>query len=126
MTRIILVVMFCFTPFMVLADAGDTRVIEMWNCELKEGKKMDDLKANNTKWLARARQMAGNDGVNSYAMSPIVGDQTGFIFVDTFTDMATWSAVKSAESSPESAAIDTAFDELMECKENRLLKSTQH
>jgi hypothetical protein len=126
MTRIILVLMLCFTPLMTLADAGDTRVVEIWNCELKDGKKMDDLKANNTKWLARARQVAGNDDVNSYAMSPIVGDQTGFTFVDTYPDMAVWSAVKSAESTPEGDAIDAAFEELMECKENRLLKSTQH
>jgi hypothetical protein len=126
MSRIILVLMLCFTPLMVLADAGDTRVVETWNCELKDGKKMEDLQANNVKWLARTRQQAGNDEVYSYAMSPIVGDLTGFMFVDTYPDMATWSGVKSAESTPEGDAIDAAFDELMECKENRLLKSTQH
>jgi hypothetical protein len=92
-------VLFKISPILILPrfrirwiDAGDTRVVETWNCELKDGKKMEDLQANNVKWLARTRQQAGNDEVYSYAMSPIVGDLTGFMFVDTYPDMATWSA----------------------------------
>ena len=52
MRRKILAAIFCFTPLIALADAGDVRIIEMWQCELKDGQKMEDVKANNTKWLA--------------------------------------------------------------------------
>jgi hypothetical protein len=126
MKKIILAVVFCFTPLVGLADAGDTRVIEMWQCELKDGKEMEEVQANNTKWLAMTRKAAGSDDVRSFALSTVVGDLTKFVFADSYPDMASWSAAKSAESSDEGEAIEAAFEDLMECEKNRLYKSTEH
>jgi len=125
MRKVILAAIFCFTPLISLADAGDVRIIEMWQCELKDGQKMEDVKANNTKWLALTRKEAASDDVRSYALSTIVGDQSKFVFVDTFPNLAAWSAAKSAESE-EGKAIEATFNELMECTKNRLFKSTEH
>jgi hypothetical protein len=125
MRRMILAAIFCFTPLIALADAGDVRIVEMWQCELKEGQKMEDVKANNTKWLAMTRKEAASDDVRSYALSTIVGDQSKFVFVDTFPNLAAWSAAKAAESE-EGKAIVATFNELMECTKNRLFKSTEH
>jgi len=124
--RIILAVLLCFTPFLALADSGDIRVVEMWQCELKEGKEMGDVKANNTKWLAMSKKAGGSDAINSYSMSAVVGDLTKFMFIDSYPDMATWAKVKSAEDTPEGEAIEATFNELMECHKNRLFESTQH
>ena len=126
MRRMILAAIFCFTPLIALADAGDDRIVEMWQCELKEGQKMEDVKANNTKWLAMTRKAAASDDVRSYALNTVVGDLTKFVFVDTFPDMAAWSAAKSAEKSDAGDAIEAAFEELMECTKNQLFKSTEH
>jgi len=126
MRRMILAAIFCFTPLIGLADAGDVRIVEMWQCELKEGQKMEDVKANNTKWLALTRKEAASDDVRSYALSTVVGDLTKFVFVDTFPDMAAWSAAKSAAESDEGKAIEAAFENLMECTKNRLFESTEH
>ena len=125
MRRMILAAIFCFTPLIALADAGDVRIVEMWQCELKEGQKMEDVKANNTKWLAMTRKEAASDDVRSYALSTIVGDQSKFVFVDTFPNLAAWSAAKAAESE-EGKAIEATFNELMACTKNRLYKSTEH
>ena len=125
MRKVILAAIFCFTPLIGLADAGDVRVVEMWQCELKDGQKMEDVKANNTKWLAMTRKEAASDDVRSYALSTIVGDQSKFVFVDTFPNLAAWSAAKSAESE-EGKAIEAAFDNLMSCTKNRLYESTEH
>jgi len=125
MRRMILAAIFCFTPLIGLADAGDVRIVEMWQCELKEGQKMEDVKANNTKWLALTRKEAASDDVRSYALSSIVGDQSNFVFVDTFPNLAAWSAAKSAKSE-EGKAIEATFNELMECTKNRLFESTEH
>ncbi len=122
---IALVFVYGFVPLMALADAGDTRVVVMWQCMLKDGKTMDEVKANNQKWLAYARKVAGSDGINSYAMRPVIGELGGFMFVDTYPDMAAWSKVQSS-STPEGDAIDATFDELTKCTENRLYNSTQH
>jgi len=125
MRRMILAAIFCFTPLIGLADAGDVRIVEMWQCELKEGQKMEDVKANNTKWLALTRKEAASDDVRSYALSTVVGDQSKFVFVDTFPNMAAWSAAKSAESE-EGKAIEATFNDLMDCTKNRLFESTEH
>jgi len=125
MRRITLAFVFCFTPLVCLANAGDVRVIEMWQCELKDGKTMEEVKANNTKWLAMTRKEAGSDEVRSYALSTVVGDLTKFVFADTYPNMAAWSAAKSAESE-EGKAIEAAFEDLMECTKNRLYESTEH
>jgi len=125
MRRIILAFVFCFTPLICLANAGDVRIVEMWQCELKDGQKMEDVKANNTKWLALTRKEAASDDVRSYALSTVVGDQSKFVFIDTFPNLAAWSAAKSAESE-EGKAIEAAFENLMECTKNRLYEGTEH
>jgi len=126
MKRMILGLIFCLTPLFALANAGDERIVEMWQCELKEGKEMEAVQANNTKWLALTRKQAGSDDVRSYALSTIVGDLSKFVFVDTFPNLAAWSAAKSAAESDEGKAIEATFDELMDCTKNRLYKSTEH
>jgi len=126
MSRILLALALCLAPFVVFADAGDVRAVEMWSCKLKEGKKMEDIQANNSKWLAMTRKATGSDDIRSYALTSYVGDLTTFMFIDTYPDLATWSKAKSAAQTPEGQAIDDTFNELSECSENRLLKSTQH
>jgi len=125
MKKLIWTLVLCLSPVFCLADSGDTRTIEMWQCELKDGKTMDEVRANNSKWLALTRKQAGSDSVNSFALQSVVGDLTKFLFVDSYPDMATWSAAKSAKSD-EGKAIEAAFNELMECTKNRLYESTQH
>ena len=126
MRKIILAVVFCMAPGILLADSGDTRTVEMWQCELKEGKTMKEVQANNVKWLAHTRKTAGSEEVHSYALQAVVGDLSKFVFVDSYPDMATWSAGKSAEQSDEGKAIEAAFEELMDCTKTRLYKATQH
>lgn len=126
MKKFLLALVLCFAPLFVLADAGDVRTVEMWNCTLKDGKKMEDIQANNVKWLAMVRKATGSDSIRSYAMTTVVGDLKAFMFVDTYPDLATWSKAKSAAQTPEGQAIDATFNELSECTENRLFKSTEH
>ena len=123
MKKFILVLVFLLLPGLCLADSHESSIVEMWKCKLKDGKKMEDLEANNTKWLALARKNTGNDEVNSYILSTVVGSQETFQYADIYPDMATWSAAKSAEESEEGKAIEAVFDELSDCTDNRLYKS---
>lgn len=126
MKKIILVLVFMLLPGLCLADNHDSAIVEMWKCELKDGKKMEDVEANNTKWLALTRKVTGSEEVNSYMMTTVVGDQTKFLFADAFPDMKSWSAAKSADESEEGSAIEAVFDDLMDCTDNRLYKSKKH
>ncbi len=125
MNKIILALAFLAAPLLAAAD-DHTRIVEFWKCELKDGKEMSDVEANNKKWLAMTRKTAGSEQVNSYMMTAVVGDQTKFMFADVYPDMASWSAAKSAEESEEGAAIEDTFNDLMECMDNRLYKSERH
>lgn len=125
MKKFLLAIVFLMAPLACLADSGDTATVEMWQCELKEGKELDDVKANNIKWLANARKNGGSEEINSYLLETVVGDQSKFLFADVFPNMAVWSAVKSADS-PEGEAIEAVFNELADCTKNRLYESTEH
>lgn len=122
MKKLLLAAVFLLAPGFCLADDHEA-IVEFWKCELKEGKKMEDVEANNSKWLAMARKTTGSDEIESYMLNAVVGDQTKFMFADIFPDMATWSKYKSADDTEEGEAIEAAFDEMMDCADNRLYKS---
>jgi hypothetical protein len=124
MKKTLITLALCIAPGLCFAD--ESRVAEMFQCKIKDGKTMEEIQANNVKWLAMTRKAAGSEEVRSYALTSIVGDSDGFIFIDSFPSLAAWAAAKSAEKSEERDAIEGAFEELMECTENRLYNSTQH
>lgn len=126
MRKILWISLLMIVPGITLAADNDSRIAETFQCELKEGKTMKEVQANNVRWLANARKNAGTDSVNSYAFEPIVGDQTKFVFIDSYPDLAAWAAAKSADQNEEGKAIEAAFNDLMECAKNRLYKSTKH
>jgi hypothetical protein len=108
------------------AVADDTRMLEIYKCKLKDGMKMEDVRATNVRWLVNTRKNAGSDDINSYALQPKVGDLDHFMFIDSYPDLATWAKAESAGDTDESKAIEAAFNELMDCDKNRLYESTKH
>jgi len=126
MRNVLIAIVLLIVPVLGLADNHDTAVVEMWKCELKEGKEMSDVEANNKKWLAMTRKTSGSEDVNSYVLTTVVGDQTMFLFADAYPDMNAWAAAKSAGDSEEGEAIEAMFDELMDCTDNRLYNSKRH
>ncbi len=125
MKKLMLLALFLLAPSWALAD-DDTAIVEMWKCKLKDGKTMEQAQAVNKRWLAMTRKIAGSDEVNSYSLETLVGDLTIFGWVDAYPDMATYAKVKAADDSDESKAIEAEFNDLTECTDNRLYKSTRH
>ena len=126
MKKTVLALAILMLPGLWLAAAGDKRILEIYQCELKEGKTVEEVRTNNERWLVNTRKAAGSDDIRSYHLQPKVGDLTTFVFIDSYPDMATWAAAESAGESEESKAIEAAFEELMDCTKNRLYESTQH
>jgi hypothetical protein len=124
MQKILLAIVFLLAPALCLADAGDTNVIEVWNCKIKDGKTEADVRAHNTKWLAYVRQTSPE--INSYGMERIVGTDGSFMFADAYPDLATWAAAKKSLDSDAGNALDMGFAELVECDSNRLYNTTEH
>lgn len=100
----------------VLADS----IVAAYTCELKEGKKKEDVQAVNSKWLKWVHENV-NENIESSFGSAVVGDQSVFLFIDTYPDLNTWAATQTALDAAASE-LEDMFDEVSECSENRLWK----
>jgi len=94
---------------------------ETWNCELEDEKKIEEVQAANSKWLAWVRKNVNKD-ISSSVLTAVVGSQDGFLFVDTYPSLAVWAATKEALDTDEGEALGEVFEGLFDCEDNRLWK----
>jgi hypothetical protein len=106
-----------FASNAVLADS----IVAAYTCKLKEGKKKEDVQAINSKWLKWVRENV-NENIESSFGSAVVGDQSIFLFIDTYPDLNTWAATQTALDSDAASSLEDMFDDVSECSENRLWK----
>ena len=90
------------------------------SCELKDGSTKEDAMEVNARWLKWARSTGGSDEITSSYVSTIVGDRGGFLWADTYPDIATWGKVEDADS--EFAA---EFDEVSTCSGSRMYRGEE-
>ena len=103
------------------AGAWADKVTEVFECELEKGKTLADAQAVNTKWLAFMKAKVSED-ITSVAATAVVGKSKGFLYVDTYPDIATWAAGKAALQTDEGKAVVSGFDDVMECDKNKLYR----
>ena len=107
-----------------LANAA---VVEVWQCQLKDGKTPNDLRAASSAWLTAVKSMEGGAEVEAYHNLPVVAynGENGFNFISITPDLAVWG--KLAEAYPGSAVqkADVAWSELADCKGNSLWASEE-
>lgn len=109
----------------VLAAAGvaaqeESAVVEMWTCELKEGKTIEEVKATNSKWVALINQKVENGEVSSHVLSNVVGNPETFGFADIFPSLEIWAEAKRAGQGDDFKEIDDEFDAQSDCTSNSL------
>ena len=102
------------------AAASADMVANVYSCKLKEGKTSEDAHAVNGEWLKWARAKAGTDDIRSSYTTSIVGDLEGFMWVDTYPDLAAWAKVNGVDLEEENPELSEALDALADCGENRL------
>ena len=110
----------CFSGS-IIADTYN----EVHNCTLEEGKTAEDAHAANSKWLKWVNENVDTGEVTSSSGAAVVGNSKAFLWIDTFPDLATWSATQTALDSKEGKeALKDLFKGITDCKENRLWKLT--
>ena len=111
-----------FAGSLSLANAS---VVEVWQCQLKDSKTVDDLNAASSAWLTAMKSMEGGAEVEAYHNFSVVAynGENGFNFISITPDLAVWG--KLAEAYPDSAAqkADVAWSEVADCKGNSLWTS---
>lgn len=116
--------------FFLISTTGfsmpDDRIVEVWECTMKEGKTMEAIHAANTKWVAFMNANV-EGGVRSYVMAPKVGEreERGFMFVDSFPSLQAWAAADAAIESEEGKAIQAEINALVDCSKNALYTSKE-
>ncbi len=103
------------------AGAWADKVTEVFECELEKGKTLADAQAVNKKWLAFMKANVSED-ITSAAATTVVGKSKGFLYLDTYPDLATWAAGKAALQTDEGQAVESGFDDVMECDKNKLYR----
>lgn len=125
--KIVLTLAGCALAFNVLAE---TVVDEVWTCKVKEGKTIEDVYAANEQWVAHMNGALDVGEIKSGTVTPIVGDQGQFLFVDTYPNLAAWAKADEYQNSDagEAAmeAIDDALEAAADCDSNRLYKYTSN
>ena len=107
--------------FLLLSVAVYAEPISIvWYCELKDGSTKEDAMEINARWLKWARATGGSDEITSSYVSTLIGDLGGFMWVDTYPDIATWGKVADADS-----AFDAEFDEVSTCSGNRMIRGEE-
>lgn len=104
---------------------GHVRYVATWDCTVKDGKSIDDVKAVNSKWVAMVNAKVEGGDIRSYTLTPVVGELGGFMFVDSFPSLEAWQAVRGVMASDEGKALEAEFDAVSECSQNSLHESTQ-
>ena len=118
MKKITTLVAFAMLLVGATATADDYR--EVWECEAKDGKTLEDIQAINSKWQAWMRKNVDKD-ISSAVLTAVVGDITGFLFVDTYPSLEVWGKGKAAaDDNEEMDALNEEFDATAECEETRL------
>jgi hypothetical protein len=107
--------------FLLLSVAVHAEPVTMvFSCKLKDGSTKDDAMAINARWLKWARATGGSDEITSSYVTPVIGDLGGFMWVDTYPDIATWGKIVDADS-----GFDAEFDAISTCSSNRMLRGEE-
>ncbi len=107
------------------AANADTRIIEVWNCKLPDGKTIEDVHAANKNWVTFVNGAVEGGDIRSYIETSVVGGSTGFMFVDSYPDLAAWAATKAALKTPEGLAVEAGIIAVSLCTTNALHESTE-
>lgn len=121
-TRILLAALFAGTFSLANADT-----VEVWECQLNDGKTFDDLQAVSSAWLAATKGMEGGEGIKAYHNFPVAayaGDG-GFNFVTIMPDFEVWGKLTKAYPGSASQKADEAWSEVASCKGNSLWASEE-
>lgn len=102
-------------------------VVQVWKCQMNEGKTGAELDAASSAWMAAAKAHPGGEGIEAYHNFPIAA-QAGdgaFLFVVIQSDFEAWGKATEAYPGSAVAAADEAWSEVATCSGSSLWASEQ-
>ena len=105
---------FCLTTY------ADDRINEVWSCTVNEGKSIDDVSAANHKWVKYVNKTVKGGDIQSYVVTPVVGELGKFLYVDSFPNMESWTAKGTAMKADAGKKLDEELGKVAKCQSNSL------
>ncbi len=121
MNKIVSTILVAFALVFASNSVFADTIVAVFTCELKDGKKQEELQALNSKWLKWVRENV-NENIESSVGTAVVGDQDVFLFADSYPDLTTWAATQTALDSDAASELEDLFEEVSDCSENSLWK----
>ena len=108
-------------------------VVQVWLCDLNEGKTRTDVLELSAAWIEAAKTMDGGKGIKAHIEFPMVADNTcDFRFVMTADTIRTWARMTDSQSPLNTAYakfamanIDEAWYGLAVCSSSTLWNSVE-
>ena len=113
MLRLITIAIMLLLALPAYADS----VVQVWNCELDDGKTYKELEAVSQAWLKAARGMKGGEELEVY-LNYAVGageDAEGVLFILIAPSFEVWGAFEDGYEDSPAAEADTAFSDVASC-----------
>ena len=101
--------------------ADESRILNLFQCKLKEDKSISDVHAANGQWSRYVNANVEGSDIHSYVLQTVVGPTGSFLYADSYPSVAAWDAVQNIEND-EMKAIEKALGEVADCSSNTLHK----
>lgn len=103
------------------------RIVETAECQLKEGKTIEDVHAANSRWVEFMNANVEGGDIRSYVLTSRVGDATPgkFTYVDSFPSLESWAASYKTHEMDAYKPIREGLQAAAECSQNALFESKQ-
>jgi hypothetical protein len=100
-------------------------VVQVWECNLKDGKSREELTAVSAAWAKAARSQKGGSEMQVSLEFPLAagGGVGGFNFVSIIPNAANWGIFQDGYNGSAAAKVDEAWDMVANCTKSSLYSS---
>jgi len=109
-----------------ISPARADSVVQLWTCELNEGKTQVELMEVSVAWMNAVQSMDGAEGFEGYLEFPIVSDNLDvFTFVLIADNAKNWGAFEDAYEGSAAAEADEVWGDIADCSTSTLWNSVK-
>ena len=118
------------TGALTLAFSGSIyadNIVQVWECNLRDGKSSEDLTAVTTAWTKAARSMKGGSEIDVFLETPLVaaGGAGAFNFVMVIPDATSWGTFNDGYDGSAANNADEAWNMVASCSKSSLYSSAE-
>ncbi len=112
--------------FASVSSAYADSIVQLWTCELHEGKTRAELMEVSVAWMDAVRSMKGSEGFEAYLEYPLAADNLNvFTFVMIADSGTNWGTFEDAYEDSPAAEVDEAWGEVADCSSSSLWNSVK-